>query len=141
MCVSLGLAPKLGSRSSLRGDIFRRRGRITKGDTRFLRILLEVPSAYDTVPSSRIPLPVSVHDLGLHEVIGNELETNNIEWSASTASPFTPRRCPPGEFASGKTMRDTRLGEGGEVGRGMVRFESEQHGAYRSLCAGETFAS
>ena len=37
--------------------------------------------------------------------------SHKIDWSVSTASPFTPSRCPPGEFASGKTVR------GGKVSR------------------------
>lgn len=35
--------------------------------------------------------------------------TNKIERSASTANPFTPRRCPPGEFASGKTVNHKQI--------------------------------
>lgn len=99
MRVSLDLLPE---GAGLRGGRFR----IPLLHSGVLEVMIQIPSAYDTVSSTGIS--GGVLNMSFLPAMA---ATYIMELSLSTASPLTPSRWPPFRFASGRTGVERRVSD------------------------------
>jgi hypothetical protein len=106
MCVRLDLLPELGRRGLVAGRV-----RVGEGVAELValpgQVKVEVPCTDDAIATAGVAVKCQRRLVSW----GGGIAAYRMEFAGSTAKPFTPSRCPPAEFARGRTaVRNRRQG-------------------------------